>query len=94
VTALQLLLLHRVGVDMIFAAADRVVTFPGPEGPQEAAAVVKALSNQPFEPAGGRTLVCKFAKWVPEPGAGAPQKDPQVSSCTYMLPVHFCSACS
>lgn len=48
----------------------RIVTFTGPQGAEQAAAVVKALSNQPFEPAGGRTLVCKFAKWVPEEGAG------------------------
>lgn len=74
---------------MRFAAAGRVVTFPGPQGPQEAAAVVEALSNQPFEPAGGRTLVCKFAKWVPEPGA--PQEDPQVGNCSERLCVElFC----
>lgn len=72
---------------MRFAAAGRVVTFPGPQGPQEAAAVVKALSNQPFEPAGGRTLVCKFAKWVPEPGA--PQEDPQVGNCSKRLCVEL-----
>lgn len=67
-------------------AAGRVVTFSGPQGADEAAAVVKALSNQPFEPAGGRTMVARFAKWVPEGDAGEEEAQ-QVSGSSWRLGV-------
>lgn len=61
------------------------MSFTGPQGVDEATSALNALCNQPFEPAAGRVMICKYAKWVPEEGEAEPQT--QASCCCGLPPV-------
>jgi hypothetical protein len=63
------------GCILVSLACGRTVSFTGPQGVDEATAALKALCNQPFEPAAGRLLICKYAKWVSEEGEAEPQAE-------------------